>query len=153
MHLAHQTNVPLILPYASYLIARTSPRRLLSHSPTSLSWHQKTICLVGREHLRLAEMSLTHAFLLAFQPSPRCLSPAFCGNARGPHAEWHVLEGGGRGPNPLRAYERWERMNVCSECVRDSRRAHERGREEVWERLPEFFELGGWSELRATQER
>lgn len=153
IHLAQQTNVPLILPYAFYEIARNLPRRLLSHSSTSISWHQKTICLVGREQLRLAEMSLTHSFLLAFQPSLRCLTPSFCGNARGPHAEWHVLESTGHGPNPLKAYDKWEKMNVCAECIRDSRRAHERGREEVWERLPQFFELGGWAELRVTQAR
>ncbi|KAF9460211.1 hypothetical protein BDZ94DRAFT_1300085 [Collybia nuda] len=164
MHLAQQTNVPLILPYASYLLARTSPRRLLSHTPSSISWHQKTITLVGREQLRLAEMSITHAFLLAFRPAAGCVAPAFCGNARGPHAEWHLIESGGggggtggagkagRGPNPLRGYERWERMNVCQECVREGRREHERGREEVWERLPEFFEMGSWAELRAAQD-
>jgi hypothetical protein len=64
-----------------------------------------------------------------------------------------VLESMGHGPNPLKAYDKWEKMNVCPECVKDSRRAHERGKEEIWERLPQFFELGDWAELRTTQER
>ncbi|RDB26512.1 hypothetical protein Hypma_005667 [Hypsizygus marmoreus] len=153
--LAQETNVPLILPYASYLLARTSaPRRFLSHSPSShLSWHQKTICLVGRALLRNAELSLTHSFLIAFQVSPRCLSPDQCSNSRGPLLEWAMLESAGRGPEPLRPWDRWERLGVCNECVADAKRKHERGREEVWERLPDFFDLGPWKELRATQGR
>ncbi|KAF8074481.1 hypothetical protein FPV67DRAFT_582605 [Lyophyllum atratum] len=153
--LANETNILTILPYAYYLLARTSdPRRYLSHSPSSaLSWHQKTLTLVGRAHLHTAEVSMSHAFLVAFEPAPTCVAVGgTCKNARGPLVEWALLGTTGRGPEPLRPWERWEKLGVCLMCVGHARRRHERGREEVWNRLPEFFELGSWSRLRSGQE-
>ncbi|KAG6899398.1 hypothetical protein C0993_010594 [Termitomyces sp. T159_Od127] len=151
--LAQATNVPTILPYLYYLLARTSsPRRFLSHSPTSISWHQKTLILVGRTHLHAAELSLSHAFLIAFEASPNCMTPNACRASRGPMVEWALLCTTGRGPEPLRPWERWERLGVCERCVSHSRGRHERGRREVWDRLPGFFEMGSWSRLGKTQD-
>ncbi|KAG5732407.1 hypothetical protein E4T56_gene11320 [Termitomyces sp. T112] len=151
--LAQSTNVPTILPYLYYLLARTSsPRRFLSHSPTSLSWHQKTLVLVGRTHLHAAELSLSHAFLIAFEASPNCVTPNACRASRGPMMEWAMLCTTGRGPEPLRPWERWERLGVCERCVGHAKGKHERGRREVWERLPGFFEMGSWSRLGKTQD-
>lgn len=96
---------------------------------------------------------MSHAFLVAFQAAPRCASPTQCAASRGPLVEWALLEVAGRGPEPLRPWDRWERLGVCNECVEESRRRHERGREEVWEHLPEFFDMGSWRVLRETQER
>ncbi|KAG6864195.1 hypothetical protein C0991_011627 [Blastosporella zonata] len=151
--LAHATNVPLILPYAYYLLARTSsPRRFLSSSPSSLSWHIKTLLLVGRTHLHAAQLSLSHAFLIAFAPAPSCSSPDLCLSSRGSLLEWAILCASGKGPEPLRVWERWEKMGVCEKCVGHAKGRHERGREEVWERLPVFFELGSWRSLVKTQD-
>ncbi|KAG6896950.1 hypothetical protein C0992_005105 [Termitomyces sp. T32_za158] len=151
--LAQSTNVPTILPYLYYLLARTSsPRRFLSHSPTSISWHQKTLILIGRTHLHAAELSLSHAFLIAFEASPSCLAPNACRASRGPMVEWALLCTTGRGPEPLRPWERWERLGVCDRCVGHAKGRHERGRREVWDRLPGFFEMGSWSRLWKTQD-
>ena len=153
--LAHQTNTHLILPYAYYLLARTSsPRRFLSHSSSSpVSWHQKTICLVGRSLLRSAEISMSHSFLIAFQVAPRCSSPTQCADSKGPLTEWALLEATGKGPEPLKPYDRWDKLGVCSDCVEEAKRRHEDGREEVWARLPSFFDLDSWDKLKEMQER
>ncbi|EAU84620.1 hypothetical protein CC1G_00139 [Coprinopsis cinerea okayama7 len=56
-----------------------------------------------------------------------------------------------RAPNPLRLYTRWPELGVCDRCVEWNKGVHERGRREVWERLPGMFELEGWDELRKAQ--
>lgn len=48
-------------------------------------------------------------------------------------------------------YDRWDRMVICSECIRSSRIAHERGGEDVWDHLPVFFELESWAELKVRK--
>ena len=153
--LAYQTNTHLILPYAYYLLARTSsPRRFLSHSSSSpISWHQKTICLVGRSLLHSAEISMSHSFLIAPQVAPRCRSPTQCADSKGSLTEWALLEASGKGPEPLKPYDRWDKLGVCSECVEEAKRKHENGREEVWARLPSFFDLDSWDKLKEMQER
>ncbi|KAF8056502.1 hypothetical protein FPV67DRAFT_1677894 [Lyophyllum atratum] len=131
-----ENNVPTILPYASYLLARTSsPRRFLP--PRSLLfWHQKTIILVGRTHLHAAQAALSHAFLASFEPSSACASPGTCKATLGPMVECALLLGvDGRGPDPLRPWKRWEKLGVCRKCVH-ARGRYGRGREGVWERLP-----------------
>ncbi|KAJ7267680.1 hypothetical protein B0H12DRAFT_1010194 [Mycena haematopus] len=145
--LAQECNLRDILPYAYYCVARMGLTRLVADSPADISWREKTICLVGRERLRWAEMSLSHSFLFAFQRAPGCVSPPQCGIARGPHKEWRVLEAA-RSPNPLKLYTRWQALNVCAQCVAHAQAQHQAGREEVWQHLPVIFELGGWDELR-----
>ncbi|KAG6907433.1 hypothetical protein DXG01_008898 [Tephrocybe rancida] len=151
--LAQSTNVPLLLPYAYYLLARTSaPRRFLVSSPSSLPWDLKTTLLVGRTHLHAAQLSLSHAFLLAPAPPSSCRTPEQCARSRGPLVEWAMLSASGKGPEPLRAWDRWEKLGVCQACEKHARGRHERGREEVWERLPGFFEMGSWRSLGRAQD-
>lgn len=147
--LAQENNVPEILPYAYYCIARMSPRRILQQRTHDISWKDKTVCLVGRERLRMAEMTLSYSFLLVFQRSAMCES-YLCADARGPHAEWHVVDAA-KSPNPLRKYTTWSRLNVCHVCVAHCQHLHQKGREEVWDRLPELFELGTWEQLKRQQ--
>lgn len=147
--LARQNNVLEILPYAFYCIARLSHKRILKERPTDISWKDKTLALVGRERLQWAQTSLSHVFLLNFQRAPLCQSP-LCAIARGPHTEWHVLDCM-KSPNPLRPYDTWDYLNVCSDCVTYCKIRHSKGRQEVWDRLPDLFELPTWDELRKAQ--
>lgn len=144
--LAQECNVREILPYAYYCVARMGLTRIVTDSPADISWREKAVCLVGRERLRWAEMSLSHSFLFAFQPAPNCQTPQ-CALAHGPQKEWRVLEAA-RAPNPLKLFVRWQAMNVCGECVAHAQSQHQAGREEVWQHLPVIFELSGWDELR-----
>ncbi|KAK7006000.1 Zn-dependent hydrolase oxidoreductase family [Favolaschia claudopus] len=146
--LAEECNVREILPYAFYCVARMGLTRIVADSATDISWKEKAICLVGRERLRWAEMSLSHSFLFAFRPAPNCTTPQ-CGLAHGPHKEWRLLEAA-RSPNPLKLFTRWQALNVCAECIAHSQTQHREGREEVWQHLPVIFELPGWDELRDT---
>ncbi|KAJ6538863.1 hypothetical protein DFH09DRAFT_72543 [Mycena vulgaris] len=146
VRLVQECNVLEILPYAFYCVARMGLTRIATDTASDISWREKAICLVGRERLRWAEMSLSHSFLFAFQPAPRCTTPQ-CALARGPQKEWRVLEAA-RSPNPLKLFTRWQALNVCGECIAHAQVQHQAGREEVWQHLPVIFELAGWDELR-----
>ena len=151
IRLAQENNVLEALPYAYYCVSRFPHKRLLKERSGDISWKDKTICLVGRERLLWAQMSMSYSFLLLFQRSPKCQT-LLCAHARGPHAEWHVLENF-RSPHPLREYDRWESLNVCSDCVRYCQARHLEGRKEVWKHLPTLFELPTWEELKEMQYR
>ncbi|KAJ3888113.1 hypothetical protein GG344DRAFT_54336 [Lentinula edodes] len=148
IRLAQETNVTIVLPFAYYCVARLPSRRILEDQPDDMNWQQKTVCLVGRERLRYAEMSLSHSFLLGFQRAPTCTN-VLCAMARSPHTEWHLMEAS-RHPHPLRPYNRWNALNVCNECVANAKKQHLQGRQEVWKCLPTFFEMGTWEELRTV---
>jgi len=147
--LAQENNVLEALPYAYYCVSRFPHKRLLKERPGDMSWKDKAICLVGRERLNWAQMSMSYAFLLVFQRAPICQS-VLCAHARGPHAEWHMLENY-RSPHPLREYDRWESLNVCPDCVAYSQTRHLEGRKDVWKHLPTLFELPTWEELKELQ--
>ncbi|KAF5329150.1 hypothetical protein D9611_013173 [Ephemerocybe angulata] len=147
--LAKETNVPTILPYAYYCVARMSMKRLMKEREGDLGWKEKCLCMVGRERLRWAEMSVSHSFLLVFQRSSTCTTLT-CAHTRGPHAEWHLLEAG-KSPNPLRAFVRWPQLNVCKDCEVYCQGVHLAGRRDVWKRLPSFFDLPAWEVLEEIQ--
>ncbi|KAJ7162123.1 hypothetical protein C8R46DRAFT_1282587 [Mycena filopes] len=148
VRLAQECRLRELLPYAYYCVARMGLTRIVAdHPETDIGWREKAVCLVGRERLRWAEMSLSHSFLFAFRPAPTCLTPPQCTIARGPQKEWRALEAA-RAPNPLKAYVKWPAMNVCGECVAQAQTQHQAGREEVWQHLPVIFELPAWEELK-----
>jgi hypothetical protein len=149
INLARQNNVLEVLPYAFYCIARLPHKRILKDRPMDISWKDKALCLIGRERLQWAQTSLSHVFLLNFQRAPLCQS-SLCAFARGPHSEWHILDCM-KSPNPLHEYDNWDNLNVCAECVEYCKIRHAKGREEVWDRLPDLFELQTWDELRNAQ--
>jgi len=150
IHLAQQNAVPEALPYLYYCLSRVSRNRFLKDRPGDVSWKEKTIALVGRERLFEAQVSISHAFLVNFERAPTCVSP-LCAHARGPRAQWQIIENGGRCPHPLKPFEDWDSLNVCSDCVEYSKARHLLGRKEVWRLLPLWFELPAWEELRSVQ--
>ncbi|KAK1234695.1 hypothetical protein PQX77_002092 [Marasmius sp. AFHP31] len=151
IRLARETNVPTILPYLFYCIARLSPARILKDDPNDISWRDKTIARIGRERLRHAEMSMSHSFLLGFVPSPNCKTISLCSAARGPHTAWHSLDGSGKSANPLKEFGKWKDLNVCEECVELCKKMHEEGRTAVWNCLPALFEMDRWEVLRERE--
>ena len=151
IRIAQETNVPEALPYAYYCLSRFPHKRFLKDRPGDISWRDKMVVLVGRERLQWAQMSISHAFLIVFRRSPSCVS-SLCAHARGPHSEWHELEKH-RSPHPLRAYDTWESLNICADCVAYCQTLHLEGRKEVWKYLPTWFELPTWEQLKETQNR
>ncbi|PPQ92807.1 hypothetical protein CVT25_004065 [Psilocybe cyanescens] len=147
--LARETNVPEAIPYAYYCLSRFPHKRFLKERPDDISWKDKMIVLIGRERLQWAQMSLSHKFLLVFQRSPLCQT-SLCAHSRGPHSEWHEIERLGSS-HPLRAYEGWDNLNVCPDCISYCKARHLEGRKEVWKYLPTWFELPTWEELRDAQ--
>ncbi|KAJ7463407.1 hypothetical protein B0H11DRAFT_2198235 [Mycena galericulata] len=142
--LAQECNVLEILPYGFYCVARIGLSRIVTETASDISWKKKAICLVGRERLRWAEMSLSHSFLFAFRSAPSCQTPR-CAIAHGPQKEWRVLAAA-HAPNPLKLFVRWQALNVCGECIAYAQTQHQAGREEVWQHLPVIFELAAWDE-------
>ncbi|EDR09541.1 uncharacterized protein LACBIDRAFT_325973 [Laccaria bicolor S238N-H82] len=135
IHLAYENHVLQILPYAYYCVARMGGRRILTRKEGDIDWETKSKCLVGRDCLRLAVMKMSHSFLFNFRRSPQCRSP-LCAYARGPYAEWHVLEA--EDPlDPLGQYTSWHELHVCRE-------------QKVWNKLPSFFGMSTWNELKST---
>lgn len=147
--LARETHVYEVLPYAYYCVARMSMKRLMKEREGDIGWKDKCQCMVGRERLRWAEMSVSHSFLLVFQRASSCHTLT-CAHTRGPHAEWHILEAA-KSPNPLRGFTRWGQLNVCKECEVHCQTAHLNGRKDVWKRLPSFFDLPDWEVLKERQ--
>lgn len=149
INIARESNVPTILPYAYYCVARMSMRRLMNEREGDLGWKDKCQCMVGRERLRWAEMSISYSFLILFERSQTCHTLT-CAHTRGPHAEWHILEAA-KSPNPLRAYSRWNLLNVCKDCEVHCQERHLAGRKQVWEQLPGLFGLVSWEALAEQQ--
>jgi hypothetical protein len=54
--------------------------------------------------------------------------------------------------SPLRKYTRWHKLNVCPECVAYCQLQHSNGRRKVWDKLPGFFGLRTWDELKSIQD-
>ncbi|KAF9556551.1 hypothetical protein CPC08DRAFT_641412 [Agrocybe pediades] len=148
INLAKDNDVLEVLPYAYYCLSRFPHKRFLKDRPGDISWRDKMIVLIGRERLQWAQMSLSHKFLLVFQRAPTCQSP-LCAHTRSPHAEWHEIEKGGS--HPLKAYEGWNGLNICSACVEYSQVRHLEGRKEVWRLMPTWFELPSWEDLKTIQ--
>ena len=148
--LAQQYTVPEALPYLYYCLSRVSLRRFLKDRPGDVSWKEKTIALVGRERLFEAQVSITHAFFINFERASTCSSP-MCAHARGPRAQWQIIENGGRCPHPLKPFEDWDGLNVCSDCVEYCKAKHLLGRKEVWRLLLVWFEFSPWEELKRAQ--
>ena len=140
--LAYAYRVLQILPYAYYCVARMGSQRILKHKEGDIDWETKSKCLVGRDCLRLAVMSMSHSFLFDFRPAPRCRS-LLCAHARGPYAEWHVLEAGDP-LDPLSQYTRWHELHVCRQCVAYCQLRHSVGRKKMWNKLPSFFGMLTW---------
>ncbi|KIK02834.1 hypothetical protein K443DRAFT_96264 [Laccaria amethystina LaAM-08-1] len=149
IHLARENDVLQILPYAYYRVARVAGRRILKHKQSDIDWKIKAMCLVGGNRLRLATMKMSHSFLFNFRPSPLCQFRR-CAHARGPHAEWRLLEDK-KHLRPLRKYTRWHYINVCPNCVAYCQLQHSNGRK-VWDKLPGFFGLRTWDELKSMQD-
>ena len=149
VNLTHENDVLHILPYAYYCVMHVSGRRTLEHKEGNTDCKMKAICLVGGNRLQRAMMKTSHSFLFNFRPSQLCHSRE-CAYARGPHDERRVLEAGLL--SPLRQYTRWHERHVCRECVAYCQSRHSVGRQKIWSKLPSFFGMPTWDELKSIQD-
>ena len=149
VNLAHENDVLHILPYAYYCVVRVSGRRTLEHKEGDTDWKTKATCLVGGNRLRREMRKTSHSFLFDFRPSQLCHSRE-CAYARGVHDERRALEAGPL--SPLRQYTRWHELHVCRECVAYCQSRHSVGRQKMWNKLPSFFGMLTWDELKSIQD-
>ena len=58
--------------------------------------------------------------------------------------------------NPLEIWEEsdWEMISeeICAECLTSSKEMHKQARRDLWERLPDLYDLPPWSELLGLKE-
>ncbi|KAF8064857.1 hypothetical protein FPV67DRAFT_158026 [Lyophyllum atratum] len=149
--LARETNVPEILPWAFYISTNISHEALLEDS--ILSWQDKTLCLVGKNHLWEKQKSVTHKFLFEFSKAPNCCSYPSCQSRLPPLMSWRRTEELRGSPHPLNQFEEWDSLKVCSKCLEHIQAQHQKGRESVWKSLPTIFGLGTWDDIHAEQNR
>lgn len=148
--LAQKNNVPEVLPSLYYFAARhISPGRMLDGS-IGLSWEEKTVCLVGREMLRMLERLISHKFLYDFKPSPSCKS-SLCAKSSGPLRQWRFIQSRDS-PAPLDLFQKWDNLDICLKCELHVQGQHSVGREAVWARLPSAFNLSSWGVLVKIQD-
>ncbi|KAF9462805.1 hypothetical protein BDZ94DRAFT_1193882, partial [Collybia nuda] len=148
--LAHKNNLPEFLPSLYYVAAcRISPGRMLDRNSINLSWEERTVCLVGREMLRMLEKLISYRFLYDFRPPPSCKS-LLCAKSTRPLHQWRVVENRDS-PAPLTPFHKWDELDVCLKCILHIREQHTAGREAVWARLPSAFNMSSWDVLAKMQ--
>jgi hypothetical protein len=123
---------------------------MLDRSFIEFSWEERTICLVGREMLRMLEKLVSYRFLYDFKPAPAC-SSSLCIESPGPSRQWRLVERRDY-PAPLTQFKNWGELQVCSDCMLHVQAQHAAGREAVWARLPSAFNLPIWDALAEMQD-
>ena len=54
--------------------------------------------------------------------------------------------------SPLRQYTRWHELDLCPECVAYCQSRYLIGRKKMWNKLPSFFGMPTWDELKSIQD-
>jgi len=147
--LARETNVPRVLPWAFYLCAQMRTEELLQNPV--LSWHDKALCLAGKERLWEMRKTVTHTFLLDFHPAPTCISGCKLRMPDSFTAALEAIEVLRVTPHVLDEYTDWSNLRLCNRCQSFLQVQHKQGREKVWQSLPGFFHLGTWEEISKNQ--
>ena len=112
--------------------------------------------VVGRETLKAAEVKHILQFLDRDFPRPGC-SAGTC--ERKLTAQYHSSYA--KIMDPVDCYQRWcdenptlvgNALDLCAVCHRSVEESIKKGRERIWETLPEMFGLPGWDTLVAEND-
>ncbi|KAG5635411.1 hypothetical protein H0H81_011374 [Sphagnurus paluster] len=146
--LARATNVPEILPWAFYISTNIAHDALLDDGV--LSWHDKALCLAGKNQLWEMQKSVTHKFMFEFSRAPTC---ALCRIPPSMAMTWQRAEELRGSPHPLMHFDGWDSLQLCVRCLDHVKTQYQKGREKVWKALPIMFRLGSWEEIHQEQNR
>ncbi|RDB25708.1 hypothetical protein Hypma_006898 [Hypsizygus marmoreus] len=152
---ARDYDIMTILPQVLYAIGSTCSAESLAfgipRSPTSTAYLPATAqlaCLRGKEGLCRSQALLTFAWLHHRNiPAEHCRNRTDCCRARKTLSR--VIFAGAL--PTIQALDNWapEWTNkLCNRCELAAKNLHEAGREAVWEKLPSFFGLRPWNELK-----
>ncbi|RDB24320.1 hypothetical protein Hypma_008443, partial [Hypsizygus marmoreus] len=147
--LARETNIPELLPWAFYISTNIATDAILDDP--ILSWQDKALCLAGKNHLWEMQKSLTHRFLFEFTKALTCQQA--CQSRLPQTMNWRRAEELRANPHPLHLFDDWDTLKVCSKCLELVQAQHQKGREQVWNRLPAIFHLGSWDDIHKDQNR
>ncbi|KAF7364320.1 hypothetical protein MSAN_01092100 [Mycena sanguinolenta] len=148
LNLARELNIRSILPGAMYLVAVTQGLSVLYGGPGKRIRNvddRKRYTLAFPE-LMLARRRVAATFLIREEEvddceneEGECDTERFCWLAEDLPSE----------PDPLKGELYWNDFDVCSPCLEQARETYNEAREELWDSLPDIFDLGTWEELLA----
>lgn len=156
VRLARENGLPSVLPIALYCCCRcyTAPELLKGvkgkdGNHVALSSEDKETCIVANQRIIQAQAVTTFAWMNPSSTSGSlykyCRSQTSCTSARMELLCQTFL------PLPRSiALDLWEvewENGMCDICVEAAKKSHCEGREEMWNDLPTFFNLSGWTEL------
>jgi hypothetical protein len=144
IELAHQYDVPQILPWAFYgcCYYLTFKQICQPGSPQqpSLSREDVQTCMVGWQKLIEHQSRDTFAWLSAACSSEKS---EVC-NATRKKLRRHFAP-----VAACKALDPWGpwQQGLCLQCAADVKVSHESGRKKIWDKLPSFFGLPSWTQL------
>lgn len=158
VNLVRETGFACALPYAFYCICSGSLEDALEtiigkqcegKTLPSLSDDDKNTCILACTRLLRAQADHTFAWLDTDLVSSRgCHTPKKCktGRANIRRDVWKAVP-------VIMAIEEWVfdyqwEDELCEECIGVAKVSHKKGRREVWSRLPSYFDLPSWEELK-----
>ncbi|KAF5340730.1 hypothetical protein D9611_007355 [Ephemerocybe angulata] len=158
VNLAHDNDIKSVLPAAYYLCIQEFEDLLTGtarddESVAQVSYDVKRECILGRERLFRAQTDHLFGWVDNVGCSDKCTQPARCRAAGSSLIKALYVPM----PEPARTLERWiefkqfvpmQTMALCQVCSKDAERAHEEGRQQIWNNLPSYFGLPGWSSLK-----
>ncbi|KAF8167121.1 hypothetical protein B0H34DRAFT_645137 [Crassisporium funariophilum] len=141
--LAKQNQVFEALPYVYYCAACLPHNRLPEYVASNISRMDKDIIDAGRNRLVTTQIEITQEFVLGFERERERELENVC--ICHPNQRLQVL----LPPlHPLRDYDYWSKLTVCTNCVLYYQTGYLRRRRNVWNQLPEYFRLPPWEELK-----
>ncbi|KAG5650775.1 hypothetical protein H0H81_011089 [Sphagnurus paluster] len=100
-----------------------------------LSWHDKALCLAGKNQLWEMQKSVTHKFTFKFSRAPTCAS---CRIPPSMAITWQRAEQLRGSPHPLMHFDGLDSLQLCVRCLDHVKTQYQKGREKVWKALPMF---------------
>jgi hypothetical protein len=150
-------DIRIVLPLLYYRLATTCTLPDIIHGVTHSSGRMERLalraqqsCILGRESLAELSTTASHSWITK-GPSDACVSRQECKRAlNGLLASYLHATIGGRINNlrPWSAFSRKLEGVICSRCMEAAKRSYESAQTDAFDRLPSFFELDTWDQLR-----
>ncbi|KAJ7085119.1 hypothetical protein B0H15DRAFT_783297 [Mycena belliarum] len=155
--LARQTSALWLLPIALYRVCEYTHESdiIVGTNDGQLGPVDQVACVKAIRWLETAGASKILDFLWVpatimgcfSLPSLRCQTSRM--KARIVAETWRESEPGTSALLPLTLWGEadWERLEVCDTCLQAMKGAHAKAKQEIWNKLPELFDLPPWTEL------
>ncbi|KAJ3547312.1 hypothetical protein NMY22_g1702 [Coprinellus aureogranulatus] len=156
IHLAHECGIQSVLPMLYLMFAAAMLSTLKDHPDRlPLPYAALRSCVIGRDRLITAAMDKIFAWIHLVGSVDSCLAPKSCQSA----SKQLMADLIRYPPNCQGVFNTWKKYSIrvsvagtlqglCRPCKEYASNSYEKGREEVWDTLPTYFELPGWQDLK-----